>query len=405
MNMLDPRQRALAGAMRAQGGLPQGQSGLPQAPTLADLFAPPAQPVAVSPGSPAPVKPGVDIQPPARPILSPRPPAPAQADPFSALYDQMRESSQAGLRGADALRAADASATVSPEQQEVFDKQEARLVTDAADAKKLERDSNWDALINMGISMAKSNSPFFATALAEGLQAGSQGLSASRAERARSKALLLDKEDQIRQARIAALTAARTEARQMMVDGANLDEKQMRIAAMGDETLLKRATAQSAIRKAAAEAVKAEFDAESAPRELGMKEALTGAQINNLGASAEESRAGAAAYRSGQRGGRGSQGDRYDQQEIGKAEDSYQTAVADANKARREWQMEPGRDDRRSKEQRYNDVMASQEKALIAANAMRRMKGQAPITLRQLFPSGNGATQRALTTPDPLGLR
>lgn len=409
LSPFDPRARALQGMMR---GMPSG------APSLGDIFAPPPRPVAVSPGSPAPVQPGVDIQA-QRPILSARTPPPpgamapaeqavgdAQAadaargaeDQFAALYDKMRERSQA------ALRTAETDAKVDPEQTAMLDRQEARFQTDRADIEKEKRLSDWDALASLGFTMAQSNSPFFTTALAEGLQAGTKGFSESRANRARAKALLADREDQVAQARYAALKGARDEARQRVIDGANLTQTEVRTAAMTNEAIEKKATSQSAIKKVIADADKARTDADNADAEFGLKSDLTRAQIGSLQASAAESYAGADAYRDGRRGGRGGAGG-YDIKDLDKASDEYSRSIADANKARREWHLAG----RRDKAEKYTGVMAAQEKALIATNAMRRIKGQGPLTLAQLFPRGNQAAERALAAPsaapDPLGIR
>lgn len=411
MSMLDPRAAAVRGALN---GLPQGPG------TLADIFGGGAEPVTVSPASPAPMRPGIEIKAPptmgGRPILSARtpPPAAAQApaeaavgdaaaanaarsaeDQFGRLYGQMRAKSQ------EALRAAEADARVDPDQEAMFDQRQRRIETDRGDVEKEKRQSDWDALANLGFTMARSNSPFFATALAEGLTAGTRGFSASRAQRARDRALLADREDAIAQARYAALKGAQQEARQKVIEGATLAKADIEILSKTEETIERMATSKAAIEKAKAEASKATTEATYAEdivrADIGYKEAAAAAAR----AAAAENYAGAEAYRSGQRGGgRGLDGDRYDREEIDKASDQYREAVVEANKARRDWQAPVGRGDTRSKIERYNAVITAQEKALLAANAMRRAKGQAPISLRQLFPGG-GAAQRAVSAAAP----
>jgi len=124
--------------------------------------------------------------------------APVQGDPIAA---------ETAARQARAAQAGG----VSPEMEAIYAAREARLAKQDEDAPKDDRRAAWDALAQMGFKMAQTTSPYFATALAEGMQAGSQGYNAAKVA--------------------AAEKAARREEEKENVSLARLEERQKRIAA------------------------------------------------------------------------------------------------------------------------------------------------------------------------------
>lgn len=423
---MTPQEAALRGAL----------GGLPPAPTLGDIFGGGPKPVMVSPGSPAPVKPGVDIRAPQqRAILSARTPPPAAArapaeeavgeaaaadaakgaeDQFARLYEQMRAKSQEDLK-----RAKD-DARIDPEQEAILRSQESRSDEDYKDIEDQKRRRDWGALVDMGVAMASSNSPYFSAALAAGLQAGNRGLDEAVSERARQRALVKDRESQIAQARYNALQAARKEAREDLVAGEDLTATRVKTAALTNEAIENLANQPARSAKIIADAetarAKAIFAVQGEQADIDYKLAAAEAQR----AAAAENRAGAEAYRTGQRGGRGGgrglDGDRYDREEIDAAENDFQEAAAEADAAAKLWKMSNTTDYAGSKGvgELFVEMNAARRKALLAANKMRKRKGQPPMTMGQLFrvpgkPSAGaravGAARPAAPAADPLGIR
>lgn len=170
--------------------------------------------------------------------------APVQGDPIAA---------ETAARQARAAQAGG----VSPEMEAIYAAREARIAKQDEDAPKDDRRAAWDALAQMGFKMAQTTSPYFATALAEGMQAGSQGYNAAKIA--------------------AAEKAARREEEKENVSLARLKDRQAAIAAAeagyaADVGMAKdKATLSGEAAKAAQEQVKAEFASEMA--ELSAEEA------------------------------------------------------------------------------------------------------------------------------------
>ncbi len=381
MSPLDPRIRAVQGALRG---------GLPQAPSLADIFggvqAPP--PVAVSPASPAPVQPGVQV-------VAPTAPAPqaglSPADQADALYASMR--AQSVQRLADAEQ----GAQVDPQTTALLDKQDERLGEDRSIVERDGKHADWEAIANLGFTMARSNSPFFGQALAEGMQAGIKGFSANRFEKARQRALIADRADQIALARINALKAAKAEAVQKVVQGQQLTADEMRIVGMGMDQVIKKATsssvieqAKAAVRKEQAQATSAEFDAAHADEAFGLDAAYKRAQIGNLAANADQSRAEAAYTRAGKPGGGRRGDDGYDMKDLDKAKLEENNALAEAAGARQLWiaarnkKLGNSAGTPTAEEARIKYDVARRA-ALNAHNQWLAMRGGKPVTMDQYY--------------------
>lgn len=170
--------------------------------------------------------------------------APVQGDPIAA---------ETAARQARAAQAGG----VSPEMEAIYAAREARLAKQDEAAPKDDRRAAWDALAQMGFKMAQTTSPYFATALAEGMQAGSQGYNAAKIA--------------------AAEKAARREEEKENVSLARLKDRQAAIAAneagyAADVSAAKdKAALSNEAAKAAQEQIKAEFASEMA--ELSVEEA------------------------------------------------------------------------------------------------------------------------------------
>lgn len=159
--------------------------------------------------------------------------APVQGDPIAAeTAARLARAAQVG--------------GISPEMEALYAKREARLAAQEEAAPKEDRRAAWDALAQMGFKMAQTTSPYFATALAEGMQAGSQGYSAAKLA--------------------AAEKAARREEEKENISLARLEERQKRIAAneaaYGAD--VGAAEKRAGISKATAEAAKAAVEAKYA---------------------------------------------------------------------------------------------------------------------------------------------
>jgi hypothetical protein len=114
---------------------------------------------------------------------------PVQADPIAA---------ETAARQARAAQAGG----VSPEMEALYAAREARLGSEEERIGKDEKRAAWDALAQMGFKMAQTTSPYFATALAEGMQAGTTGYNAAKIEAAERKAKVLDGKENVALARL-----------------------------------------------------------------------------------------------------------------------------------------------------------------------------------------------------------
>lgn len=177
--------------------------------------------------------------------------APVQGDPIAA---------ETAARQARAAQAGG----VSPEMEAIYAAREARLAKQDEAAPKDDRRAAWDALAQMGFKMAQTTSPYFATALAEGMQAGSQGYNAAKVA--------------------AAEKAARREEEKENVSLARLKDRQAAVAAAeaGYAADVGTAKDKAALSKSAADVKVAEAQARVADvkETLGIEAAR--AELNNL---------------------------------------------------------------------------------------------------------------------------
>lgn len=209
---------ALARLAGAQGGGLAGLVGGPQGGDMSLLgLVEPAQ--MVTPGSPAPMQPGRDV-------VAPPPPQqqqPGQVAPVGPGYrkdgavDQAVNTPEAIL-GAARMHAAQMSdeaaraAVVPAEVEAVLGKREKRYAEQLAEVEEDKKKAGWEALAMAGFRMAQSQSPYFMSALATGMEAGLNGFNASKAARAEKKARLQTAEEDVVLAREAAKQKARADA-------------------------------------------------------------------------------------------------------------------------------------------------------------------------------------------------
>lgn len=234
----DPRLAALMAA-RGEGGLAE-LAGLPQgAMNLAELagMAPPAQ--VVTPAQPAPVQPGAEVRAPTETVAGEEVPA------IPKLKDTQRTQPQ-GQSGANLSPLERARQTVvqieqaameqrklSSEVAEILGKRTARYEEELG---RLENDSKragWEALAMAGFKMAQSQSPYFMSALASGMEAGLTGYNASKMARAERKARLQAAQEQVVLDREAQLNAAEEKERQRQLRALTATESALKLGQTG----------------------------------------------------------------------------------------------------------------------------------------------------------------------------
>lgn len=254
--------------------------------------------VSVSPANPAPGKPGVVIEAPAP--MAPPVPQPIQAGMQNAAatyLDQAKlaaaqtqvpraalekidvapppapelgpklssspEDIQAMVQGnMNMVTQAKKAASVDPELAGYFDKVNARAEAELGDVRKDRSQQNWMALAMAGAKMAASQSPYFATALAEGLQTGLTGFDKARAEAAERKARLQDRQEDIVLKRYEALKAAQGQAVADLKAGYEITASQAALVKSNDENIFNASTVGSRVAAVKAQAEKARTEAD-----------------------------------------------------------------------------------------------------------------------------------------------
>ena len=290
---------------------------------IASVLAPP--PREVTPATPAPMQPGIELVAPkpvapaptpppveAAPIPEPAP-RPAAAAPRPSEFRPMLQSTlaeiaasegvmsqaaankqpvdiieQARLRGlkerARQLQdrvAAQEGAAAPEEMLAALAKREERLGRREELLKESKARSPWEALLAGGAAMAQGRrGEGFGEALSRGLQAGLQDYGRSRRENVEGVESIGEARDQVVMDRYNALEKARAAAVALVNSGQDVDERTLRLANLTSEGALKAALAPFAVRKGSAEAESAEFEAKTAPEKLAMEKALNVARIN-----------------------------------------------------------------------------------------------------------------------------
>ena len=290
---------------------------------IANALAPP--PREVTPATPAPMQPGIELvapkpvapapaQPQAEAMPGP-PPRPAAATPRPSEFRPMLESTlaeiaasegamsqaaankqpvdiieQARLRGLkDRARqlqdrvAAQEGAEVPEEMQAALEGRQERLSRREELLQESKSRSPWEALLAGGAAMAQGRrGENFGEALSRGLQAGLTDYGQSRRENIAGVESVGEARDQVVMDRYNALEKARAAAVALVNSGQDVDERTLRLANLTSEGALKAALAPFAVRKGSAEAEAAEFEAKTAPALFADRRSLTAAQIRNL---------------------------------------------------------------------------------------------------------------------------
>lgn len=228
MAMMNPLQRrrleeiirqnpgALAQLVGGRGADLGGLAGMGGAPvSLAQIagLAPQPEETVVSPAQPAPVAEGAPVAAPALPPARPMGPG-YRADGAA----QQAMNTPEAILGAARMQAAQMSdeaaraAVVPAEVEAILGKREKRYAEQLAEVEEDKKKAGWEALAMAGFRMAQSQSPYFMSALATGMEAGLNGFNASKAARAEKKARLQTAEEDVVLAREAAKQKARADA-------------------------------------------------------------------------------------------------------------------------------------------------------------------------------------------------
>lgn len=206
---------------------PQGAGGLggvfePVAVGAVQMVEQPAK--VVTPASPAPLEPGVEIKAPspkqyenpyllrarkmAEQLAAMAPPGENTSIDQQAAYDLAKRKAERAQAEADVTE----GAKIRPEEEEIFAGREARVGEKLAELEKERKSSKWKALAEAGFKMAQSNSPYFMQALASGMEAGVNGYDARKAKAKEEQSLLKEQTENVKLARIRAIDTARAVA-------------------------------------------------------------------------------------------------------------------------------------------------------------------------------------------------
>ena len=200
MAMMSPLQRrkledlirqnpgALAQLVGAQGGTLGALTGAPEGGVnLAEIAGMAPQTKVVSPASPAPVAQGVEVA--APPVQQPR----IQMDPTG-----LQPMARVGLARAQAdeeIARAAREAAVPEKVEQALGMREKRIEEGLQEVEEDRKKAGWEALAMAGFKMAQSQSPYFMSALAAGMEAGLTGFNAKKAAAAERKARLQEQQE------------------------------------------------------------------------------------------------------------------------------------------------------------------------------------------------------------------
>jgi hypothetical protein len=214
------------------------------------------------------------------------------------------------------LVAAEEGAVVDADRAAILERQTARLGREEELVDQARKRAPFDALIKGGAALASARpGESFASALARGLQAGSESYTGARDAREASLRGIEERRDAFALQSIDAVQKARDEAIALQNAGMQMTEQQMRLANMTQEGATAAALAPFKVRAGKAEASKAETEALLAPETIRTENDLKAAQ--------------AAYYRLGGRSAGGGSGDKP------MTQNQIQTKIGDLSKERR----------------------------------------------------------------------
>jgi hypothetical protein len=191
------------------------------------------------------------------------------------------------------LVAAEEGAAVDPERAAILERQTKRLGREEELVEQARKRAPFDALIAGGAALAGARpGESFASALARGLQAGSQAYRGALDAREASLRGIEERRDAFALQSIDAVQKARDEAIALQNAGIAMTEQQMRLAGMTREDATAAAIRPFAIREAQAKASQAEIEAETARETINAENAVRRAQAGSYTAGGGRGRGG-----------------------------------------------------------------------------------------------------------------
>lgn len=179
----------------------------------------------------------------------------------------------------EGMVAAEEGAVVDAERAALLERQAARLGREEELVEKARKRAPFDALIAGGAALAGAKpGENFASALARGLQAGSEKYTGARDARENALRGIEEKRDAYTLQKIDALQAARDKAIELANAGVQLTKEEYALANLEDSDVVAMGTQQARIDEAVARSDKAQTEAEFAPQILQSEIALRKAQ-------------------------------------------------------------------------------------------------------------------------------
>lgn len=210
MAMMSPLQRrkledlirqnpgALAQLVGAQGGTLGALTGAPEGGVnLAEIAGMAPKEKVVSPASPAPVAQGAPV---AAPPVQQAAPMVVNEPEIKRPQTPLTPEALQGLASARAAQIEDrirAAGVVPEELAKMLAKREERYGKELSDIEEDQKKAGWEALAMAGFKMAQSQSPYFMSALATGMEAGLTGFNAKKAAAAERKARLQEQRENL----------------------------------------------------------------------------------------------------------------------------------------------------------------------------------------------------------------
>lgn len=280
-------------------------------------------------------------------VVPPSPAAPpAVAPPKLSLTPE--EEAELLQSGPNVVRKAREGAVLPEEQREYFDAVRQRTDAELADVGKERKQQYWMALALAGAKMAQSQSPYFASALAEGLESGLTGFNKARADASEKKARLQTRKEDLILKRFETLERARDDAVNDLKAGYDITKTQQELVRSTKEDRFNDAIRPYQFKTAVAAADKAVVEAEYAEKTiiagLNLTRAQTSAAMANAAQSYAAVEASRAAVKQGVRDGNVPKGlyEMYDADQttvrqllisadkLGPGEDGYQSLIDQA---------------------------------------------------------------------------
>lgn len=219
------------------------------------------------------------------------PPAPAAPPAVAPPKLSLTPEEEAALlqSGPDVVKKAREGAELSEEQKEYFDAIRQRTDAEIADVGKERKQQYWMALALAGAKMAQSQSPYFASALAEGLESGLTGFNKARADASEKKARLQTRKEDLILKRFETLERARDDAVSDLKAGYDITKTQQDLVRSTKEDRFNDAIRPYQFKTAVAAADKAEVEAKYAEKKIIADLNLTRAQTSSAMADAAKS--------------------------------------------------------------------------------------------------------------------